>query len=86
MEGEALAGGYKGSQREPYASAIQATTRCEQHCAVRVALDNAFVLVEGHPESITSVCFRATCPGKYVKNFSVWKTNGGGILRHKKRH
>ena len=27
-----------------------ATTRCEKHCSAQLCLDNAFALIEGHPE------------------------------------
>ena len=28
-----------------------ATTRCAKHCRAELRLDNAFVLIEGHPSS-----------------------------------
>ena len=30
-----------------------ATTRCAKHCRAELRLDNAFVLIEGHPSGIS---------------------------------
>ena len=44
-----------------------ATTRCAKHCRAELRLDNAFVLIEGHPPVLSSILVASQIPRHSLK-------------------
>src|SRR5258707_9729071 len=57
-----------------------ATTRCSEHCSGDLSLDNAFALIEGHPNSSSG--FTSGPPALVRRDRNIQRTRQGGRVQN----